>query len=178
MELTGKGQTAELDTITSLRAVIKWSVAADFDLGALIRLKSGGEDFIYFGNKGDLNKSPFVKLDKDAGVRDTAGDNSESLKVAKLDDIKELHLFVWDFGQVTQGLKARFEGSDLKITITDNTNASFEAPLATSDVANVVLLATIDNSSPIGAKLTNVSKAATLKGFTNSDQLWAIVNSK
>jgi tellurite resistance protein TerA len=48
--------------------------------------------------------------------------------------------------------------------------------LDTGDMGNVALIATIDNSSPIGAKLVNTSKAGTLKGLKKLQDLMEIIN--
>jgi tellurite resistance protein TerA len=42
-------------------------------------------------------------------------------------------------------------------------------------MGNVALIATIDNSSPVGATLINSSKAGTLKGLNNLNQLIDII---
>jgi tellurite resistance protein TerA len=44
-------------------------------------------------------------------------------------------------------------------------------------MGNVCCIGTIDNSSPMGAKLVNTSKVGTLKGLKSSDQLMEIAKS-
>jgi len=59
----------------------------------------------------------------------------------------------------------------------DNKGASHNVLLDTGALGNVALLATIDNSSPIGAKLINSSKAGTLKGLKTLEDVMEIINS-
>ena len=36
---------------------------------------------IYFGNKGKLTTSPYIALDKDSGVGNSAGNNEENMTI-------------------------------------------------------------------------------------------------
>lgn len=178
MELVQKGQTANLsDTFTQLKLTASWTEAADLDLAALWEKKDGTKGLVYFGQLGDLNAFPFVKLDKDAGVGNkvASGGNQETLKVTKLDDMKTLHLLVWDYGHIERGEPGRFGG--VKIALLDDTNTNHTVKLDGSTLANVIVLATIDNASAVGPKLVNTSKFGVLKGLKNDQQLWDIANS-
>lgn len=180
MELVQKGASAELETIKGLKATLTWHESCDFDLAALCEMKTGEEKLIYFGDKGDLNTTPFIKLDKDAGVGDTVddgGENKETLKMTKLDEnIKAIHLLCWDWGKIQSGDHARFKESDVKLSIIDDSGNNHDVKLDCGDVGNVAVVATIDNSSPIGAKFVNTSKAGTLKGLSESKQLLEIAH--
>ncbi|MCF8070695.1 MAG: hypothetical protein K9L30_19100, partial [Desulfobacterales bacterium] len=67
--------------------------------------------------------------------------------------------------------------SDVSLKVMDDKGSSHNVVLDTGALGNVALLATIDNSSPVGAKLINSSKAGTLKGLKNLEQLLEIINS-
>jgi tellurite resistance protein TerA len=178
MDLVQKGQTADLaDTFKQLKLTASWTEAADLDVAAAYEKKDGTKGLVYFGNQGDLNAFPFIKLDKDAGVgnKAAAGGNQETLKVTKLDDIKTLHLIVWDYGNIERGEPGRFGG--VKIALIDDTGANHTVKLDGNNLANVVVLATIDNASAIGPKLVNTSKSGVLKGLKTDQQLWDIANS-
>jgi uncharacterized protein involved in tellurium resistance len=179
MELVQKGQEVVVESLKAILAKMKWTTAADFDLAAAYETKSGEKGMVYFGtpSKGNLNGFPFMKLDQDSGIGDTGGDNEENLRITKLDDMKAVHLICWDYGAVQKGAPARFKGSDLSITLTNDKGETNTVNCDAGDAGNTVILATIDNSSPIGARLINVSKAGTLKGLSNSDQLFNIVES-
>ncbi len=172
MELKEKGASAELEGTTLKGAIIKmkWTTEADFDLAVLIEKKSGGLDMCYYNNLGDLNAWPFMKLSGDAGVGDTGGDNEEQMKISQLDDdVAKAHIVVWDYGQVTAGGKARFDNSDVHVEFMDNTGTMHDVSLAAAgDLGNTVVLATIDNTSPMGAKLVNASKGISLKGIASA----------
>lgn len=177
MELKGKGDEAVLDenAIKQLKVIMTWNEAIDFDLAALYEAKDGREGMVYFSEMGDLNGFPFMKLDKDAGVGDTGSDNQEKLVITKLGDMAEVHLFAWDFGSIKKKEKARFRESSIKITIIDDNGNSFDVTPDAGDLGNVCSIAFIDNTSAIGPKLINETKAGFLKDFTSSSQFWDIV---
>jgi tellurite resistance protein TerA len=91
------------------------------------------------------------------GVNDQAGDNRETLRITNLEPLKFVHIICWDNGGVEQGRAARFKESDIKLNVLDNNGGSYDLALDTGDLGNVALLATIDNSNSIGAKLINTS---------------------
>lgn len=178
MQLATKGASAEMDSVKGLKATMKWTSAADFDLAALVEKKDGTHTMVYFGEKGDLNNFPFMKLDQDAGVGDSGGDNEENMRISQIhDDVAKAHLLCWDYGAVQAGSHARFNGSDLAITVMDDKGQNHQVSFDTGEMGNIVVLATIDNTSPLGAKLMNTSKAGTLKGLSDSSKILDIINS-
>ncbi len=176
MELKQKGSEANVASFKQLMVSMKWTTAADFDLAAAYEAKDGKQGLVYFGELGDLNAFPFMQLSGDEGVGDSGGDNEETLRITKLDDMKYVWLLCWDYGKVQEGAPARFKESDVNITVLDDKGNTHNVTLDTGDMGNVALIATIDNSSPVGAKLVNSSKAGTLKGLTNLQQLIDIIN--
>jgi len=176
MDLVQKGATANIAAIKQLLITLTWSIAADFDLAAVYEAKDGRKGMVYFGDKGDMNAFPFINLDEDAGVGDAAGDNAETMRVVNMDDMDKIHIICWDYGQVQKGAPARFDGSDVKLAIMDDTGTDHAVVLETGTTGNVAVVATLDNSSPMGAKLVNVSKAGTLKELKKVDQLFDIIN--
>jgi len=175
MELKGKGQTASIAEMKMMMITLAWTSAADFDLFALYKLKDGSDGLVYFGNKGDMNAFPFMALDKDAGVGDAGGDNKETMRIAKFDDsISEIYIGAWDYGAIEKGGEAaRFEGSDVKLTIVSDVDPTGNAVLLeTGLTGNFALVAKL-SITPIGGSLENISAAGTLKELKNSSQLWA-----
>lgn len=175
MELVEKGQEANIEAFNQLMVKLKWQGAKDFDLGALLEFKDESKEngFIYFSNKGDLNGPLFIHLDKDAGVGDTVGanGNTETMKIMNLDQYKQVHLCLWDYGAISKGGQtARFADDQISIEILDDKGNSHSAVVPT-DVAqqmgNCVCLATIDNQSPMGAKFINQSIVGTAKKFAD-----------
>jgi len=176
MELKQKGSEANVGGFKQLMISMKWTTAADFDLAAAYEDKSGKQGLIYFGELGDLNAFPFMQLSGDEGVGDKGGENEETMRITKLDDMKYVWIICWDYGKVQDGSPARFKGSDVRLSLMDDRGTTHNVTLDTGDMGNVALIATIDNSSPIGAKLINSSKAGTLKGLKKLQQLIDIIN--
>lgn len=177
MDLKQKGSSASVGGFKQLMVTMKWSTAADFDLAVAYEDKSGKHGLIYFGELGDLNAFPFMQLSGDEGVGDSGGEKEEIMRITKLDDMKYVWLLCWDYGKVQDGAGARFKDSDISLTVMDDRGQSHKVTLDTGDLGNVALLATIDNSSPIGASLINSSKAGTLKGLRSLQQLIDIIKS-
>ncbi len=176
MDLKQKGSEANVGGFKQLMVTMKWTTAADFDLAAAYEDKSGKQGLVYFGELGDLNGFPYMQLSGDEGVGDTGGDNEETMRITKLDDMKYVWIICWDYGKVQDGAPARFKDSDVSLSVMDDKGTNHNITLDTGDLGNVALLATIDNSSAIGAKLVNSSKAGTLKGLTKLQQLMDIIN--
>ncbi len=174
MELKQKGQEAFIP-LKQLMVTMKWTTAADFDLAAVYEGKNGTQGLVYFGDLGDMNTFPYMQLSGDEGVGDKGGDNEETMRITRLDEVNYVWIICWDYGKVQSGQGARFADSDVKLTIVDDTGKSVSVSLDTGDTGNVACIATIDNSSPMGGKLINTSQAGTLKGLKSLDQLLAIV---
>jgi tellurite resistance protein TerA len=175
MELKQKGSEANVGGFKQLMVAMRWSTAADFDLAAAYETKEGKQGLVYFGEKGDLNAFPFMQLSGDEGVGDTGGKNEEIMRITKLDDMNYVWILCWDYGKVKDGSGARFKDSDVTLSVLDDTGTSHDVTLDTGDMGNVAVIATIDNASPIGAKLINVSKAGTLKGLKKLQDLVDII---
>jgi uncharacterized protein involved in tellurium resistance len=144
-------------------------------LAALYESKDGQKGMVYYGNRGDLNAFPFMQLSGDEGVGDTGGNNEETMRIVNLEEIKKVHLVAWDYNKVRTGETARFGSSNAAISVLDDKGESHQCLLATSDEANVAIIATIDNSSPIGAKLINRSRVARLEGLDDAAaKLWSV----
>jgi tellurite resistance protein TerA len=175
MNLKQKGQ----DTLISLKDLtvnMNWNTAADFDLAVIYKTKENEKGIVYFGDLGHLEEFPHIQLDKDAGVGDATGSKQETLKIKHLNDMKYVWLFCWDYGMVKIGKTARFTGSDVSLSLIDregNQNI-VELDDAVED-GNVCCIATIDNTSPTGAMLINVSRSATLNKLETLNQLFDVV---
>ncbi len=176
MDLQQKGSSAALGGIKQFMVSLKWTTAADFDLAAAYQKKDGTNGMVYFGELGDLNTFPYMQLSGDEGVGDTGGDNEETMRVMKIDDMNFIWILCWDYGAVTDGKPARFDGSDVSVSLTDDSGTSHKVTLDTGDLGNVCVVATINNNAAMGAELVNSSKSGTLKGLQNLDQLMSIIN--
>ena len=175
MQLKQKGESANVGSFKQLLVTMKWTTAADFDLAAAYQKTNGEYGLIYFGDLGNLNDFPHIQLSGDEGQGDSGGDNEEQLRITKLDGMKAVWLICWDYGQIQKGAPARFSDSDVSLNVMDDTGTSHDITLDAGSFGNTAVLATIDVSA-IGSKLTNTSKAGTLKGLTNLQQLLDIIN--
>jgi len=178
MELVEKGASAAIGSIKKLLVTLAWSIAADFDLAALVQDNNDNWSMIYFNNKGDLNSYPYIKLDQDAGVGDSVddgGENEENLTIEKLEGTKKVHLVCWDYGAIKNGSAARFKESDVKIKVVDDKGTDHQVSLDTGDLGNICCIASIENS-PIGANLINSSEAGILKEFKNTNGILEVLN--
>lgn len=171
MKLAQKGQSAPLPQLTGLTATLSWSIAADFDIAALYRKNDGTEGLIYFGEE----VADGMAKSEDKGVGDQGGANAEVLFINDLSGKSEIHLICWDYGMVQKGARARFSDSDVQLEVVDNAGTQHQVTLAAGPLGNVCVVATIKVGEH-GGELINASKAGTLKGLTDTQQLWDIAN--
>ena len=186
MDLVKKGTAAEIGNLNNFKVYLRWTTDNDFDLAAYYVGKSGKHSLIYFGNS-DKRKNlgnelltgfPYMQLSGDEGIGDQGGDNEEEMEVARLDDqMDSIYIICWDYPQVEAGQPARFAESDVTVAIKDEAGKEHSVKMDSGDMANVCVVAQIDNSNIGNAKLINTSKAGTLKGLSNSSQLWNIIQS-
>jgi uncharacterized protein involved in tellurium resistance len=165
----------EIIDVKQLTVSMKWTTAADFDLAAAYETKEGKRSLVYFGDLGNLETFPYIRLSKDDGIGDTSGDHEEILQINRLYGMNYVWLFCWDYGRVQEGKSARFKDSDVNLTITDNLGSNVTVEIDTGERGNVYYMASIDNTNPTGATLINTSLAGTLKGLKTLEQLIALV---
>jgi tellurite resistance protein TerA len=174
MQLKYQVQQGVLDA-KQLTASLKWTTAADFDLAAAYESKDGKRGLVYFGDLGQLDAFPYIHLKRDEGVGDLGGHKKEDLIINNLEVMNSVWLFCWDYSMVQEGRKARFKESDVSLTISDESGNHTNIEIETGEKGNVCYFASIDNSHPKGAKLTNTRLAGTLLGLKTIEQLMALV---
>lgn len=86
------------DTLENVAVKMLWKSAIDLDLHAKVVGVNGNEEHVYYSRKGSLSRFPYTQLDQDAGVGNTGGDNEENMKISKLDELKNVLLYVENFG--------------------------------------------------------------------------------
>jgi tellurite resistance protein TerA len=175
MELKQKGDEINISGVKQLMAALQWSTADDFDLAAAYETREGQHGLIYFGEFGNLNTFPFIQLSGDDGGG-TEADHQETMRITRLIGMKYIWILCWDYGKIQEGVPFSFKESHVSLTLLDDKNNSHKITLDTSDMGNVALFATIDNSGSAGAKLINSSKSGTLKGLKNIQQLLDVIN--
>ena len=174
MQLKKKGDSAQIGGINQFMVTLKWTSAMDFDLCAVYETRDGKEGIVYYADQGDLNSFPHMQLSDDEGVGDTGGDNQEDLRVMNLAPMKKIYVFCWDYTAVENGSLARFNNSDISVNIIDDNGKQYNCSLDNNNEGNVVCMAEIDNSSPLGARFTNRSSVGKLNGLENLSQLLAV----
>lgn len=169
--LKEKGQEASI-SMKQLLVKLKWSSNVDLDLMAFYKKKDGTNGAVFSnlipgGSLGSLNDSPYIQLSGDAGVGAHGGDNEEELRITKLDDIAELYIVTLNYTDASRRIESSFDKHDGGIVMIDDKGESVSVPLDSSEKGNIAIIAKIDNTSPIGAKLINENRIVSLDTFKN-----------
>ncbi len=175
MELKQKGEDTSIDVSQPLTVTMEWTTAADFDLAAAYETREGEQGLVYYGDMGKLYEFPYLCLSEDEGVGDAGGTKEESLSITRLDGMNYVWLFCWDYGMVQRGQRARFNKSDVVLSIVDVFGNNVSVKIDTGEQGNVCCIATIDNSRPEGARFINYSQVGTLNGLKTLEQLVGII---
>lgn len=167
--LKQKGEEAFVP-VKQLMVQLKWTKGVDLDLMAFYKAKDGRTGGVFSdqypgGNRGDLNAFPFIQLDQDAGVGGTAGQNEETIRITKLDDIAEVYICALNYTDAAAGKSVSFADYDGHVMLMDDTGQSFGVPLDSAEKGHVAVIAKLDSSSPIGAKLINQNRILSLSDF-------------
>lgn len=160
MILQKKGDTKDF------LATLKWRSAVDLDLHCFYRLKGtqsnggffqkimtsvGQEGHIFYGGKGSLNRSPWIRLDKDSGVGDVGGDNEENMTFTNLDGldcaivVANIYSKNTNFSQYDGRLTVKGGGREIDVPLTEKQRGSW------------CVVALIDNRDET-PKLININK--------------------
>ncbi len=167
--LKTKGEEAYV-AIKQLLVTLKWTTAVDLDLMAFYKVKDGRVGGIFSdnyagGSMGNLNSFPFIQLSEDAGVGAEGGDNEETLRITKLDDLAEVYICAINFTDASRKCNSTFSNYDGHIHVVDDKGASVAIPLNSSEPGTVAIIAKIDNNNFIGAKLVNENRVIDMATF-------------
>lgn len=170
--LKKKGEEAYI-SVKQLMVTLKWTASVDLDLMAFYKTKDGKDGGIFSdnypgGTLGSLNEFPFIQLSGDEGVGATGGDNEEVLRVTKLDDLAELYICTLNYTDASEKKDTSFSDYDGGITVIDDKGESVAVPLDSTDKGQVAVIAKIDNTSAMGAKLINENKIIDLGTFVST----------
>jgi tellurite resistance protein TerA len=158
--LKQKGDSTEIaQKLTRIQVQMTWTKGVDLDLYAFYRTKTGKTGEVNFSDKGDLTKYPFIALDQDAGVGNTAGENEENLTIASLENMETVliatNIFRF-FGFLSKGDNfARYDG---KVSLKTNAGDHIEVPLTSNEIGKWCVIAAIDNSNPNSPKVININR--------------------
>lgn len=169
--LKQKGQKANL-SCKGFHAMLTWKTAVDLDLHCFYRLKgaageapakkgflgkifsgagTGGTGQVSFMNRGSKTSSPWIYLDKDAGVGDRGGDNRENIYFTKLDEIEHALIAANIFNKPN----ANFATYNGLVTVRGGSQ-EIEVPLTESAPGSWCIIAHLDNSGE-SPQLINVN---------------------
>jgi tellurite resistance protein TerA len=152
LQLKGKGAA------TSVHAKLTWTKAVDLDLHCFYRTRDGQFGHVYFAEKGKIDEPPYIMLDEDAGVGNTAGDNEENIRIDRLDHLESVliatNIFRF-FGFLSAG--DNFAKYDGRVVVTTNAGDLVEVPLTSEEMGKWCLIARIENG-PIGPRIVNVNE--------------------
>jgi uncharacterized protein involved in tellurium resistance len=173
LQLKSKGETVNLPTVKQLKVTLSWKSSVDLDLMAF-GTKKDGSTFGVYSNEisndiktmGNLNEFPFMSLSGDAGVGAVGGDNEEVLKIMKLDDVATLKLIALNYTDASaKNSEASFAAYDGIVTVMDENGDAFEVPLTATEKGTAAVIATIDNSSAMGATLKRDDQVLSFVNF-------------
>ncbi|GBC59865.1 hypothetical protein DENIS_0806 [Desulfonema ishimotonii] len=167
--LKQKGEKASL-ACKSFDAVMRWRTSVDLDLHCFYRLKpdapkpargflgkifkgqptaEGHISFMNFGNKTD---SPWIFLDRDAGVGDRGGDNEENIHFTRVDQIEHALIVANIFNKPNANF-ASYDG----VVVVRGGSREIEVPLSESQPGSWCVIARLDNSGAT-PQLINVNQ--------------------
>jgi len=158
--LKQKGDFTEIaQRLTRIQVKMTWTTGVDLDLHAFYRTKTGETGHIYFADKGNLTQFPFIALDKDEGVGNSAGLHEENLTISSLENIETIliatNIFRF-FGFLSKGDNfARYDG---KVSLQTNAGEHIEVPLISNEIGKWCAIAAIDNSNPVAPKVININR--------------------
>ena len=170
--LKKKGDEAYIP-IHKLIVTLKWTADVDLDLMAFYKTKDNRTGAVFStnypgGNMGSLNSFPYIKLSGDAGVGAKGGDNQEELGISQLGEMAELYICTLNYTDASQKKNSSFSNYDGGVVVTDDRGESVAIPLDSTEIGHIAIIAKIDNTSPIGARLINENRIIDLGTFASS----------
>ncbi|KJU85584.1 tellurium resistance protein TerA [Candidatus Magnetobacterium bavaricum] len=170
--LKKKGEEAYI-SLKQLRVTLRWSASVDLDLMAFYKTRDGRVGGVFSdnyagGSMGELNSFPYIALSGDAGVGSKGGDNEEELRITKLDDMAEVYICTINFTDASKDKDSTFSKYDGHVQIVDDKGESIAVPLDSTQSGTVAVIARIDNSGFMGAKLVNENHVIDMSTFRSN----------
>ncbi|KJU83223.1 tellurium resistance protein [Candidatus Magnetobacterium bavaricum] len=167
--LKTKGDEAYI-AVRQLKVTLTWGAAVDLDLMAFYRAKDGRTGGVFScnyegGSMGGLNDFPFIELSADAGVGAKGGDNEEIIRITRLDDMAEVYICAINFTDAVKNKPSSFGSYDGFIGIIGDKGETVAVPLDSTQTGTCAVIARIDNTSFMGAKLINENSILDLSTF-------------
>lgn len=156
--LNNPGDSATFDTskpITEVNVRLTWQAAVDLDLLAAFELKTGKTGIVDYEN----SDGPNIRLDTDAGVGDTPGQNEENITITSFDEFSEIWFAARIF--MTGGTFSDYDG---QVVVEANTGETMEVPLISGENNSYLAIARLVNESG-GPKMININEAVDCEGL-------------
>jgi|GEM_PF-1011520 len=145
--------------IRRINVKLSWTQAVDLDLHAFYKTKNGRFGHVYFASKGSLNKPPYIRLDEDMGVGNTAGDNEENIAIATLEAVDcvlvATNIFRF-FGFLSRG--DHFAKYDGRVVVKTDRGDEIEVPLTSKEKGRWCIIAKIDNTDSSHPRVVNINE--------------------
>jgi len=134
---------------TEIKVTLRWTAGVDLDLHAFGITEEDKLNHIYFNSKGKKNKAPYIVLDKDSGVGNTAGDNEENLVVYNLGHYRKIlftaHIYRF-FPFFSDVFFGKYDGS----VVVKALDEEIQVPLNAKEKGKWALISMIENTNPQG----------------------------
>lgn len=162
---------------------LQWNNPVDLDLIACIEKKDGSQTAVFsdqisknVASLGDLNSFPFIQLSGDDMGTSSAA-KEETLIVNKIaPEVSKIHIIALNYTDASTGKSNTFSNYDGKVSVTDDKGNNFEVPLQATEPGIAAHICSIDNTSPIGAKLERIDSVMSLnqlESFPGAKALFA-----
>lgn len=170
--LKNKGEEAFI-SIKQLMVKLTWTANVDLDLMAFYHAKDGRRGGVVSdnypgGSLGELNQFPYIQLSGDEGLGAKGGENEEIIRITKLDELGIVYICTINYTDAIEKQDSSFSEYDGAVTVIDEKGETIAIPLNSDKKGHVAVIAKIDNTSPIGAKLINENRVITLDEFATT----------
>lgn len=143
--------------IDKIYVKLSWKKGVDLDLHAFYKNKVGKTGHVYFSSKGNLNQEPFLMLDKDSGVGNTAGDNEENLTIADLKYFDYI-LFSVNIFRFFSRKGENFAKYDGRVELETDRGDKIKVPLTSEEIGTWCVIAMIDNTNADEPRIVNINQ--------------------
>jgi uncharacterized protein involved in tellurium resistance len=166
--LKDKGEEAHI-SVEQLMVTLSWTTDVDLDLMVFYEGSDGQiggifTDEIPGGDLGSLNDFPYIQHSGDEGVGAQGGDNEETVRITKLDDMSKVHIITLNYTDAANKRDSNFADYDADVEVLDDKGEAVEVPLNSTTPGTVANIAEID-CGPMGAKLINKNEIYDLGTF-------------
>ena len=150
------GESARLSAgpITNMNVRLQWTAPVDLDLHAFCRHRTEGEVHVYFVHR----EGPGIRLDNDAGIGDSGGQNEENITIGALDGFDEILFATKIFTK--GGSYADYDG---RVSVETSSGDRITVPLTATRRADWCVIAKIERDGQGGQQVLNLNQVTDLE---------------